>query len=246
MSGVVGASPKTEEGNIVEIVNSDFSPSNCKEDKLEFPPRRKAFGGQIGEINIICGGKYDQETIYGDCISISKSGEVNKSFSRLQIPRYGAASVIWNNTLYISGGSIPKEDQGEIIGSIKAINSTEVIGQNNQENIKKPTNLTQPLSGHCAILLSTEKIIMIIGGADLKNGDQKKTYFVDPKENFNSSDGPSMTYERSFHACGSTVFENEDYVMVVGGFPRGSKVELYQGSNGNWTECKLLTFHFLQ
>ena len=156
----------------------------------------------------------------------------------MQVARHSAASVIWNNTLYISGGTVPRNGTGSII----AINSTEIIVQNNLTKIRKPKDLLQPLSGHCAVLLSTKKI-MIIGGRDL-NDNQNKTYFVDPKENFDSTDGPSMTNSRRFHACGSTVFKNEDYVMVLGGYPSKSsfKAELYRGSYNNWTECKLLIF----
>ena len=82
---------------------------------------------------------------------------------------------------------------------------------------------------------------MIIGGTNLKDGEQNKTYFVDPKENFNSSDGPSMTYKRSEHGCGSTVFNDEDYVMVIGGWGATKKTELYYSGNKNWTERKLVT-----
>ena len=82
---------------------------------------------------------------------------------------------------------------------------------------------------------------MIIGGTNLKDGDQNKTYFVDPKENFNSSDGPSMTYKRSEHGCGSTVFNDEDYVMVIGGWGATNRTELYYSGNKNWTERKLIT-----
>ena len=84
---------------------------------------------------------------------------------------------------------------------------------------------------------------MIIGGVN-REGDQIKTYIVDPKENFSSSDGPSMNYNRSEHGCGSTVFNDEDYVMVIGGYGRwgaNNKTELYYSGNKNWTERKLIT-----
>ena len=160
MSGGVREYPQSslnyEDGNYVEIVNSDFSQSHCKEMYLDFPPRHRAFGGQIGEMNIICGGKYNSTTIYDTCFSISNSGEVNKNFSTMQIARYGAASAIWNNNLYISGGKAPLVSK-----------STEIIVQNNQTNFNETKDLTQPLYGHCAVLLSTEEI-MIIGGANLR------------------------------------------------------------------------------
>ena len=81
---------------------------------------------------------------------------------------------------------------------------------------------------------------MIIGGVNLE-GDQTKTYIVDPKENFKSSDGPSMNYKRSEHGCGSTVFNDKDYVMVIGGWGVKKKTELYYSGNKNWTERKLIT-----
>ena len=85
ISGQVRDSPKglpnLDEGKHVEIINSDFSPSRCKEKKLDFLPRIKAFGGKIGENNIICGGRSD-ETIYDTCFSISNPGEI---FSTMKV-----------------------------------------------------------------------------------------------------------------------------------------------------------------
>ena len=220
-----------EEGKSIEIFNSDFSLSNCKAKHfLDLPPREKAFGGQIGENYVICGGKNYNNNFYNTCFSISNSsGKLNQTYSIMQIERYGAASVVLNNTLYISGGGML---------SIRSINSTEVIVQNNQNKIKNLTDLTQPLSGHCAVLLSSEKI-MIIGGVNLEE-DQSNTYLVDPKEKFESLDGPSMQYKRSYHACGSIVFKEEEYVMVIGGWgAAANKTELYNSGNKNWTERKL-------
>ena len=222
-----------KEGKNIEIFNSDFSLSNCKAKQfLDLPPREKAFGGQIGENYVICGGRDYNDINYDTCFSISNSSDkLNKTYSKMQTPRYGAASVVLNNTLYISGGGIR---------SIRSINSTEVIVQNNQKKNQNLTDLTQPLSGHCAVLLSSQKI-MIIGGVNLDE-DQNKTYLVDPKEKFESLDGPSMQYKRSYHACGSTVFKEEDYVMVIGGWGATKKAELYNSGNKNWTERKLILY----
>ena len=100
---------------------------------LDLPPREKAFGGQIGENYVICGGKVYNQTTYDDCFSISNtSGKLNKSYSKMKIPRHGAASVVLNNTLYISGGGI---------SNIRSNKSAEIIQHYKSgfvEDLKQP------------------------------------------------------------------------------------------------------------
>ena len=58
----------------------------------------------------------------------------------MQIPRYGAASVVLNNTLYISGG-----------GNSLRCNETAEILQHNKSGFVE--DLKQPLGQHCAVTL---------------------------------------------------------------------------------------------
>ena len=78
MSGGVkisdNSSSNLKDGTSIEIFNSDFSLSNCKAKQfLDLPPREKAFGGQIGENYVICGGKVYNQTTYDNCFSISNT-----------------------------------------------------------------------------------------------------------------------------------------------------------------------------
>ena len=80
---------------------------------------------------------------------------------------------------------------------------------------------------------------MVIGGEN-KSNDQDDTYIIDPFNNFKSSNSiATMNYKRSMHSCASTVFDKEDYVMVVGGRDSArNKSELYH--NDKWIQRKLL------
>ena len=161
MSGGVRRNPKrglyySEDGLKTEIVNQDFSLSNCNTTDLPFSLKRKGpVGGQIGTNYVICGGKDDDLKISDNCFSVSSSGKVNTTFANLKFPRYGAASVVINKTLYISGGIVPKEDS-----NFHGNASAEIIAENH-ENSRFVNNLSQPLSNHCAVLLSNQKIMVI-------------------------------------------------------------------------------------
>ena len=139
------SSSNLKDGTSIEIFNSDFSLSNCKAKQfLDLPPREKAFGGQIGENYVICGGRDYNDINYDTCFSISNSsGELNKTYSKMQIPRYGAASVVLNNALYISGGGIG-------LGFIRCNESAEIIQYYKSGFVE---DLKQPLGQHCAVTL---------------------------------------------------------------------------------------------
>ena len=137
------SSSNLKDGTSIEIFNSDFSLSNCKAKQfLDLPPREKALGGQISVNYVICGGRDYNHKIYDTCFSISNSsGELNKTYSKMQIPRYGAGSVVLNNTLYISGGGS---------GLIRCNESAEII-QNYKSGFVE--DLKQPLGKHCTVTL---------------------------------------------------------------------------------------------
>ena len=160
MSGAVRHNPKgiwyLEEGLKTEIVNQDFSLSNCNITVLPFLLKRECpIGGQIGTNYVICGGKDDDRKISDNCFSVSTSGKLNTTFANLKFPRYGAASVVINKTLYISGGKVLKEDSNFHCNA-----SAEIIAENH-ENSRFVNNLSQPLSNHCSVLLSNQKIMVI-------------------------------------------------------------------------------------
>ena len=166
MSGGVRPRPDgryyLEDGLMSEIVNHDFSPSNCNTIDLELQ-REHTFGGQIGTKFVMCGGKKNdhenRRKISDNCFSVSSSGKLNNTFANLKFPRFGAASVVINNTLYISGGEIPKNESNPAWACLITA-SAEIIAENDDKS-KIVNNLTQPLSNHCAVLLSNQKIMVI-------------------------------------------------------------------------------------
>ena len=89
VSGGVKISDHYEpDGKSMEILNSDFSLSNCKAKPLDLPPREKAFGGQIGENYVVCGGRVYNRTIFNTCFSISNStGKLNKNYAEMKVSR---------------------------------------------------------------------------------------------------------------------------------------------------------------
>ena len=59
----------------------------------------------------------------------------------MKMPRHGAASVVLNNTLYISGGGIR---------NIRSNKSAEIIQHHKSGFVE---DLKQPLGRHCAVTL---------------------------------------------------------------------------------------------
>ena len=83
-----------------------------------------------------------------------------------------------------------------------------------------------------------EKSIYIIGGR--QNGSiSKKTWIVDPTNEFRITEGPSLNEGRSYHGCAKMTLNGRTILVVAGGFGNGGRLDSVEildplGNNG-WT-----------
>ena len=115
--------------------------------------------------------------------------------------REGAASVaLGQNTLWIVGGSNEWND----------LSSTEFI-KLGQPSVKGP-KLPFRISGHSMIQYD-EKSIYIIGGFR-NDSTSNKTWIVDPTNEFQITEGPSLNNGRKYYGCAKMTI-NRRTILVV-------------------------------
>ena len=136
-----------------------------------------------------------------------------------------AASVALDQrTLWIVGG-----------WNRHGLSSTEFI-KLGQPSVKGP-DLPFTICGHSMIQYD-EKSIYIIGGN--QNGSiSKKTWIVDPTNEFRITEGPSLKKGRAGHGCAKMTINGRTVLVVAGGYTFGylDSVEILDPSENNvWTQ----------
>ena len=83
-----------------------------------------------------------------------------------------------------------------------------------------------------------EKSIYIIGG--FQNGSiSNKTWIVDPTNEFQITEGPSLNKGRAYHGCAKMTLNGRTILVVAGGYNSGAldSVEILDPSENNvWTQ----------
>ena len=81
-----------------------------------------------------------------------------------------------------------------------------------------------------------EKSIYIIGG--FQNGSiSNKTWIVDPTNEFQITEGPSLNKGRYSHGCAKMTLNGRTILVVAGGFGALDSVEILDPSENNvWTQ----------
>ena len=64
-----------------------------------------------------------------------------------------------------------------------------------------------------------EKNIYLIGGSQ-NDSVSKKTWIVNPANNFQIRDGPSLQFSRKFHGCAKMQYNGKTILVVAGGWNR--------------------------
>ena len=198
----------------------DFLNSNAKYELLanNVPRVDFATGGLLQNSPIVCGGNLGK-----DCVVIGQPEIEMKMIEK----RSAAASVALDqNTLWIVGGY-----NGNILSSTEFIK----LGQPSV----KGRDLPFKIRNHSMIQYD-EKSIYIIGGR--QNGSRsKKTWIVDPTNEFQITEGPSLNEGREDHGCAKMTLNGRTILVVAGGigddFETLDSVEILEPSNNNiWTQ----------
>ena len=140
--------------------------------------------------------------------------------------RASAASIVLNhNMLWIVGGH-----NGDA-----PLQSSEFIqlGQPTVKGPDMPFTMVQS-----SMVQYDEKSIYIIGGHQ-NSSVSKKTWIVDPTNDFKIEEGPSLNFERRIHGCAKMTINGTTVLVVAGGHGRDGpldSVEILNPSNDNkWT-----------
>ena len=92
------------------------------------------------------------------------------------------------------------------------------------------------------------KSIYIIGG--FQNGSiSNKTWIVDPTNEFQITEGPSLNKGRAYHGCAKMTLNGRTILVVAGGFGALDSVEILDPLGNNvWTQglyLKSITVEYL-
>ena len=178
-----------------------------------------ATGGLLQNSSIVCGG-YDGRTSQ-DCVVI---GQPEMEMKMIEKRRDAASVALDQITLWIVGG----------FNGNNSLNSTEFI-KLGQPSVKG-RDLPFRIINH-SILQYDERSIFIIGG--VQNGlTSKKTWIVDPTNEFEIKEGPSLNKGRYNHGCAKMTLNGRIVLVVAGGFDGGplDSVEILDPLGNNvWT-----------
>ena len=206
-----------------EIV--DFLNPNAKYELLanKVPRVDFATGGLLQNSPIVCGGGYHGITSR-DCVVI---GKPEMEIKMIEKRRFAASVALDQNTLWIVGGT--DEDFNDL-------NSTEFI-KLGQLSVKG-RDLPFTISYHSMIQYD-EKSIYIIGGCQNGQLNSKKTWIVDPTNDFRITEGPSLNKGREFYGCAKMTLNGRTILVVAGGYGNDGQldsVEILDTSENNvWT-----------
>ena len=152
-------------------------------------------GGYLQDRAFICGGDY--ESVLQGCSTIG--GHKMEKWSLLA-PRSGAAGVILDSSLWIVGG----------FNGYEELNTTEFVSVGS--SIPGPA-LPLSIRRH-AMVKFNEESVYIIGGK--QNGSiTRKTWIVNPKNEFEIQEGPPLIQSRFGHSIAKFVSYQEGRILIV-------------------------------
>ncbi len=138
-----------------------------------------------------------------------------------QTPRSGAASVVVNNYLFITGGYNNEDER---------LDTTEFIvlsGASASSIITSPAaTLAEAVANHCLVQVSDTELLLIGGRTDAlvaTNAAHTLTFVtgsIDPMGFFIPLTAASMSTPRARHSCGLMKTDLGDMVVVMGMFTK--------------------------
>ena len=168
-----------------------------------------ATGGILQNKIVLCGG-HDNEDNVSNQIKII--GLPNYD-SKMTVPRMHARSIVLNKSqIWVTGGVDPIPNHLSHHGPDIALplNSTEIISLN-EPPVPGPD---LPFAAYChSMILVNPTTIYLIGGIVY----DKKTWIIDPTNDFQIKEGPSLNIARRSHSCSKMRIEGKLYLVVAGG-----------------------------
>ena len=203
---------------IIDLINTKSKPFIVVEENSR--PRDRAIGGILQNQPVICGGGFLPN--YSDN-KISVIGMPNQHCFEMMIPsREDMSGVVLNETkIWITGGGCYND---------LSIRSTEIVSLD-QPPIAGP-DLPFTVKGHSMVLVDPTMIYLIGGVQNTKVS--KKTWIIDPTNDFQIKVGPSMNMGRYWHSCSKMKINGKIYLVVAGhGSPNHSGFIRYAPNNAS-------------
>lgn len=232
-----------------EVLDLDDADNDCSNVEMEFTEYLiGATGGLItNDSIIICGGETQSTGGQSDCYNVKKNS--TKKIGTMSIERVGAASLVVDDQLWITGGF---DAQNNVYMSTELINS---LGKSDSG-----PDLPRPSFGHCmaryislgsprhsfhscTYFRMNDSMAILIGGYDF-NEALSTVYFIDLITQ-TWTEGPSLAVGRYLHSCTIFQFDNDYFLIAAGG--RDSKaleldsVEILKlNDDGSWLSGPIL------
>ena len=145
--------------------------------------------------------------------------------------RSDAASIVINqNILWIIGGR----------DKFKIHSSTEFVSSISSPSFKSTDGPTLPFTihSHGVVQYDSSSVYIIGGYQDGKWSD--RTWILDPSNNFQIREGPTLNVARCNHSCGKMSINGKIVIVIAGGFFEDS-VEILDPSNSSASGWRLGT-----
>ena len=219
---VVGGRSKDKENRpleIIDLINTKSKPFIVVEKNSR--RRDRAIGGILQNQPVICGGGFYSPNYSDNKISVI--GMPNQHCFEMMIPsREDMSGVVLNETkIWITGGGCY---------NALSIRSTEIVSLD-QPPIAGP-DLPFTVKGHSMVRVDPTMIYLIGGVQNAKVS--KKTWIIDPTNDFQIKVGPSMNMGRYWHSCSKMKINGKIYLVVAGhGSPNHSGFIRYAPNNAS-------------
>jgi len=199
--GLVNA--KTSE--VIDILEFD---KTCK--NLESAPTQRwaAVGGVLKGRPLICGG-FNGTHSFKDCFYIS-GDQVNNQPSMSQIRSFATSLVLKDPAT--------NEEYMWVVGGFEDVDLSSTEFVYTDKPAKAGPKLDFVVAHHCMVQTADDAVYIVAGKQE--GAMTNKVWIVDPTNNFQVKEGPSLKADRYFHSCAAMKDEETGAVKIVvaGGF----------------------------
>ena len=211
-----------DDGKKTEVIDLDDPNFSCT--KIDDFPMSLAYatGGLVHATPIVCGGySYTTNSYSKDCYTLTGSGKWHKDgIATLNtFTRFAASgALVMNDKHVITGGTW----NGTYLSSI-------VLVSPNASSRILPIRLRNGMYGSCHVLWD-DNTILVIGGTTRNKYYMRETYFIHMGNN-TIEDGPNLTLGRYHHGCQEMIIDDQDCIVVTGGYGALNSTEILVKSN---------------